>query len=177
MANSKASNHKQTFYSRGTYNKEKNEIYLSTEIPMTSLSDSQNTYGLSMGNCYDISSESTPCMLVIYNHGHPTHRDKLPPENLDWDRKTLLLNSVFQNREFNKEKILVITLHDEDFDEWHIAVYRFFVENHVSFDLAENDYFYDLEILEDFIAGKSTEIRIDEEPRTVGGGTIDPVAP
>lgn len=174
MANSKASKYKQTFYSQGTYSKEKNEINLSTEIPMINLSDSQNTYELTLRNSYDISSKSTPCMLVIYSHGHPTHRNKLESEGLNWDEKTLPLNSVFQSTEFTKEKILVITLHDEDFEEWHIAVYRFFVEHHVSFNSDENDYFYDLEILENFIAGESTEIRIDEEPKTVGGGTIDP---
>lgn len=174
MTNLKASAHKQTFYSRGTYSVEKNEIFLATEIPKILILEGENTYSLKLKNCYNISSSTIPCMLVVYSHGHPTNREKLPSENLDWDRKTLQLDSVFEHTEFPQEKILVITLHDEDFEESQIAIYRFFVNYHASFNQDANDYLYDLQLLQDFIAGKSTEIKINEEPRTAGGGVIDP---
>ncbi|WP_028890360.1 hypothetical protein [Tenacibaculum ovolyticum] len=167
--------HKQTFHSKGTYCKKNNEIKIATEIPKISLSDSEKTYSLSLKKHDDISSEFIPCMLAVYGHGHPTHRGKIGAGNLDWDRKRFPLSSIFKCTNFPCEKILVITVHDEDFEDWHIAIYRFFVQHHVSFNDDEKNFDYDIKILQDFIAGKSKEIIQQEEPRTVGGGVIDPI--
>ncbi|MDY8134681.1 hypothetical protein [Aquimarina sp. 2201CG5-10] len=167
--------HKQTFYSRGTYCTKNNAIEIATEIPMVALSDSGNEYSLKLRNCYDISSKDVPCMLTIYSHGHPTDRRKLATENLDWDRQTLDLDSVFDHTSFPNDKILVITVHDEGFEDWHKAIYRFFVQHHVSFNTSSKDYDYDIKLLQDFIAGKYINItEQEEEPRTVGGGVLDP---
>jgi len=174
MTTSKASAHKQPFYSKGTYSIEKNSIEIATEIPMVELSDSENTYSLNFRDPYDISSENVPCLLAIYNHGHPTDRKKLTAENLDWDRQTLTLDSIFNQTSFPQDKILVITVHDEDFENWHIAIYRYFVQHHVAFDTSSQDYNYNIELLQEFIGGKPLNITIDEEPRTVGGGVLDP---
>jgi hypothetical protein len=171
----KTSEHKQTFYSRGTYCTKNNTIEIATEIPIIALSDSGNEYSLKLGNCYDISSKDIPCMLAIYSHGHPTERRKLATENLDWDRQTRRLDSVFNHTRFSNDKILVITVHDEDFEDWHKAIYRFFVQHHVSFNASSKDYDYDIKLLQDFIAGKYVNItEQEEEPRTVGGGVLDP---
>ncbi len=174
MTTSKASAHKQTFYSKGTYSIEKNAIEIATKIPVVELSDSENTYSLNLRNTYDISSEDIPCLLAIYSHGHPTDRRKLTVGNLDWDRQTLFLDSVFNHTSFPQDKILVITVHDEDFKDWHIAIYRFFVQHHVSFDTLSKDYNYNIELLQQFIGGEPFDIIIEEEPRTVGGGVLDP---
>ncbi|WP_025663183.1 hypothetical protein [Aquimarina megaterium] len=171
----KTSEHKQTFYSRGTYCTKNNAIEIATEIPIIDLSESENVYSLKLRNCYDISSKNISCMLTIYKHGHPTDRRKLATENLDWDRETLSLDSVFNHTRFPNNKILVITVHDEDFEDWHIHIYRFFVQHHVSFDTSLKDYDYNLKLLQDFIVGKSVNItEEEEEPRTVGGGVLDP---
>lgn len=171
LLNSKV--HKQTFYTRGTYSVTENKIDMATEIPTITIPGPENNHNLSLESYHDISSENIPCMLVIYSHGHPTHREKLPAENLDWDRKALTLDEVFKTNA-PQGKIFVITLHDEDFEDWHIAIYRFFVQHHVSFDTTSNEYEYDLQILQNFVAGKPVEIIVEEEPRTVNGGVIDP---
>lgn len=175
MENLKASAHKQTFYTRGTYCTQNNELKLYTNIPEVTLSDSENDYNLKLKNCYDVSTKTIPCMLLVYSHGHPTDRDKLEAENTKWDENIRPLDSVFKNTSFPQEKIFVITLHDEDFDEWHTNIYRFYMQHHVSFNADTNKYIYDLEILQHFIAGKSIQIQVNEEPKTAGGGVIDPI--
>ncbi|WP_299104347.1 hypothetical protein [uncultured Tenacibaculum sp.] len=123
---------------------------------------------------YDISNDFIPCMLSVYKHGHPTHREKIIGDNLNWDRQTLTLDSIFNCTDFSCEKILVITVHDEDFEDWHINVYRFFVQHHVDFNTSTNEFECDIDLLQDFIGGKSDVSLIEEEPRTVGGGVLDP---
>ncbi|MBC8753926.1 hypothetical protein H2O64_04540 [Kordia sp. YSTF-M3] len=170
-----ASEHKQTFYTRGTYCTQNNEIKMRTDIPEITLSESGNDYNLEFKDCYDISSENTPCILIVYSHGHPTDRNRLVAESSIWDENTRPLDSVFENTDFPQEKIFVITLHDEDFDEWHTDIYRFYTQHHVSFNADTKKYVYDLEILQHFIAGKSIHIQVNEEPKTAGGGVIDPI--
>jgi len=167
--------HKQTFYTRGTYSTQNNEIKMYTDIPEVTLSESGNDYTLKLKNCYDISTKTIPCILVVYSHGHPTDRSKLEAENTVWDENILPLNSVFENTEFPLKKIFVITLHDEDFQEWHTEIYRFYVQHHVSFNADTDKFIYDLEILQHFIAGKPIQIQVNEEPKTAGGGVIDPI--
>ncbi len=167
--------HKQTFYTRGTYSTQNNEIKMYTDIPEVTLSESGNDYNLKLKNCYDISTKTIPCILVVYSHGHPTDRSKLEADNTKWDENTLALDSVFENTEFPLKKIFAITLHDEDFDEWHTNIYRFYVQHHVSFNADTDKFIYDLEILQHFIAGKPIQIQVNEEPKTAGGGVIDPI--
>lgn len=166
--------HKQTFYTTGTYCTQKNELKMHTDIPDVILSDSENEYNLKLKNCYDISTSSIPCILIVYSHGHPTDRTKLEAENTKWDENTRSLDAVFANTEFPLNKIFAITLHDEDFEEWNTEIYRFYVQHHVSFNADTNKYVYDLEILQHFIAGKPMQIQVNEEPKTAGGGVIDP---
>lgn len=166
--------HKQTFYTTGTYCIQNNELKMSTDIPEVTLTDSGTEYNLKLQNCYDISTASIPCILVVYSHGHPTNRNKLEAESTKWDENIRPLNSVFKNTNFPIQRILAITLHDEDFEEWHTEIYRFYVEHHVSFNADTNKFVYDLEILQHFIAGKPIQIQVNEEPKTAGGGVIDP---
>ena len=166
--------YKQTFYSKGTYCLKNNQIKIATETPSIKLSDDKNTYSLKLKKCYDISSKNIPCMLMVYAHGHPTHREKISTENLNWSDETFALDTVFDATEFPQEKILVITVHDEDFEKWHTKVYRFFVEYHVDFKTSTKNFDYNINILQDFIGGKPIEEVIEEEPRTVGGGVLDP---
>lgn len=166
--------HKQPFYSTGTYSIKENTIDLATEIPNVELSYKGNSHKLGLKHYYDISSDSIPCMLAIYSHGHPTDREKLPIKDLDWDKKTLKLDNVFKSSNFPQSKILVITLHDEDFEDEHKAIYRFFVKHHVIFDANSKTYDLDIKSLQEFINGKLKNYTSNEEPRTVGGGVIDP---
>ena len=166
--------HKQIFCSKGTYSIKKNTIDIATEIPQITLSDSKNDYNLKLKKSFDISSKNIPCMFLIYSHGHPTDRRKLAFENLDWDRKSLPLDSVFKHTNFPQDKILVITLHDEDFEDCHIEIYRFFVQYHVIFNSESKEYECDMELLQKFVAGKLIDVVDLEEPRTIGGGVIDP---
>lgn len=169
-----ASAHKQIFCSNGNYSIATNKIELKTKIPQINLSDSGNNYSLALKKRYDISSENTPCMLVVYSHGHPTNRSKLTSENLGTDENTFSLDSVFKHTNFPQDKILVITLHDEDFEDSHLEIYRFFVENHVIFNPESRIYERDMELLQRFIAGKNIEVVETEEPRSVCGGVLDP---
>jgi len=169
-----ASIHKQTFSSTGTYSIEQNSIELATEIPMVTLSHSGKNHSLGLKGCIDISSKRVPCMLSIYAHGHPTDRRKLPAENLVWDKKSLSLNSIFDDTNFPENKILVISVHDEDFEDWHSHIYRFFVQHHVSFNGTLQEYDCDIKSLQEFINGKFIDFASEEEPRTVGGGVLDP---
>ncbi|CAA0157811.1 hypothetical protein [Tenacibaculum maritimum] len=166
--------HKQTFYSTGNYCKKNNEIRISTEIPLITIPDTQEKYSLELKDCYDVSSEFIPCMLSVYKHGHPTYREKIVNESLNWDSQTLTLSSIFKCTDFSCEKILVITVHDEDFEDWHIDIYRFFVQHHVDFKTSNNEFECDMNLLQDFIGGKSVRALIEEEPRTIGGGVLDP---
>lgn len=167
--------HKQTFYTRGTYCTKDNKLMMRTDIPEVTLEHEGNEYNLKLKDCYDISTASIPCILIVYSHGHPTNRNKLEAESTKWDEDTRTLDSVFENTEFPLKKIFAITLHDEDFEEWHKDIYRFYVQHHVSFNTDTNKYIYDLEILQHFIAGKPIQIQVDEEPKTAGGGVIDPL--
>ncbi|WP_299884323.1 hypothetical protein [uncultured Lacinutrix sp.] len=173
MKSLETSAHKQLFYTRGSYSIEKNKIDIATEIPQITLTNSGKDYRLELKQCYDISSESIPCFLAIYSHGHPTDRKKLAFENLDWNRDTLELDSIFKVASFTNEKILVITLHDEDFEDSNIEIYRFFVKHHVTFNSNSKEYECDMELLQKFVAGIPANI-IEEEPRTVGGGVLHP---
>ena len=166
--------HKQIFCSRGIYSIDNNKIEITTEIPQITLTDSGNNYNLTLKECYDISSESIPCMLALYSHGHPTNREKLAFANLDWDRKSIDLNSVFKATNFPQDKILVITLHDEDFEEGNIEIYRFFVKHHVTFNSTSKIYERDMELLQKFITGNVINEIEHEEPRSVCGGVLDP---
>ncbi|WP_420572779.1 hypothetical protein [Kordia sp.] len=168
--------HKQTFYTRGTYCTKNNELKINTELPEIPFQEESETYEWKLKNCYDISNTKFPCMLIVYGHGHPTDRSRLEAVNMDWDRKTLELNSVFKNTTtLQQKKIFVITLHDEDFKEWHTAVYRFYAAHYVLFDTDTNEYVYDIDILQDFVAGKNIQEQVNEEPKTTKGGVIDPI--
>ena len=173
MKPSETSAHKQLFYSKGTYSIEENNVEIATEMPQITLTDSGNDYSLELKQCYDISSKNNPCLLALYSHGHPTDRRKLAFENLDWNRNTLQLDSIFKATDFSNEKILIITLHDEDFEDSNIEIYRFFVQQHVTFNSDSSEYECDMELLQKFVAGKPEDI-IEEEPRTVGGGVLHP---
>lgn len=175
MENVNASEHKQTFETKGTYCKTHNELKINTELPEVPFQEEGKEYVLELKNCYDISNNQIPCMLLVYSHGHPTDRSRLEAVNMNWDRKTLPLDSVFNHTDFPQEKIFVITLHDEDFEEWHTAIYKFYVQHHVLYDTDTKKYVYDLEILQHFIAGKPTNTIENEEPKTAGGGVIDPI--
>ncbi|WP_430412133.1 hypothetical protein [Kordia sp.] len=168
--------HVQTFLCAGHYSIEKNEIELSTEIPSIALLDNEeNSYILKHEECFDISTERIPCMLSVYAHGHPTHRRKLRFENMRWDKSKLEFNKTFIDFQFSARKILVITVHDEDFEDWHASIYKFFVQNYVTYDDKQDKYNLDINILQEFINGPYVDIKPNEEPRTVGGGVIDPI--
>ncbi len=108
--------HKQIFYTRGTYSVAENTIDMVTEIPSIIIPGPENNHNPSLEGYHDISSENIPCILFIYSPGHPTHREKLPAENLDWDRRKLNLDDIFKTN-LPQGKIFVITLHDEDFKD------------------------------------------------------------
>jgi hypothetical protein len=171
----KNSYHVSTFYSTGNYSVENNVIELYTEIPSVELSDtSGKSYSLSLTRYYDISIKPVTCLLCIYGHGHPTDRTKLPMENRQWDKNELNLKEVFPEKEFQGERILVITVHDEDFEDWHQEVYKFYVQHHVTYDDKLNEFDFDIHPLQEFINGSFVHIQVEEKPRTVGGGVIDP---
>ena len=170
------SEHVQTFFCMGHYSIENNKMELSTEVPSIRLSDNEeNSYILKHINCFDISTETIPCILSVYAHGHPTHRSKLRFENMHWDKCELEFNKVFIEFEFSIHKILVITVHDEDFENWHTSIYKFFVQNYVTYDYKEDKYNLDINALQEFINGPHIDTKPNEEPRTVGGGVIDPI--
>lgn len=167
--------HVSTFYSTGNYSVQNNLIEMYTEIPKIELFDADGKiYTLSQKHCYDISTKSITCLLNIYGHGHPTERTKVRMENRVWDKNQLGLRDVFPNKDFQNEPILVITVHDEDFEEWHTAVYKFYVQNHVSYDDKSKEYEFDIQTLQEFIDGPFVQIQVEEEPRTVSGGVLDP---
>lgn len=174
MKNLNTSAYKQTFETRGTYCIQKNELKINTELPKAPFQEENEAYNWQLKNCYNISNDKFPCMLLVYSHGHPTDRSRIEAINLDWDRKTLLLNEVFENTTFDGKKIFVITLHDEDFEDRNIEIYRFYAAHHVYFDSNKDEYVYDMDILQHFIAGKPIQIQVNEEPKTAGGGVIDP---
>lgn len=173
MENLNASAHKQTFETNGTYCIAKNELNINTELPEVPFQE-DGKYTLKLKKCYDISNTQFPCMLIVYHHGHPENRSRLEAINMQWDRNTLPLDSVFKNSNFPQEKIFVITLHDEDFEEWQTTIYRFYAEHHVLFNTEKDAYMYDIDILQHFIAGKPIQMQVNEEPKTAGGGVIDP---
>lgn len=171
----KSSEHVQTFSSTGTYSITKNSISLFTEIPKVELIDhGKNTYSLQHRGCYNISTPSITCMLNVYTHGHPTNREKLIPQIMEWDSQELTFTSVFEEGKSMTSKILVITVHDEDFEEWQKHVYRFFIQNHVSYDPIKEVYEIDIKVLQEFLNGTYINTSAEEEPRTVGGGVLDP---
>lgn len=174
MTPSESAIHRQTFTSTGTYSIESNEIKLETEIPAITLSDANKTYELKIKNCYDISNENIACMLVIYSHGHPSDRRKLQSESLITHKQVLTFNNIFKNSTLPSDKIFVITVHDEDFKEEYKTIYHFFAEYHVTFDDISESFERNLRPLKEFINGKFQELNSNEEPRTVGGGVIDP---
>ncbi len=171
----KESQHVQAFFSKGTYSIEKDTLEFFTEIPNVQLSHSDGkSFKLQHLDCHDISTKNVPCMLSIFYHGHPTHRSKLPQENLFWEKKEMKLSKVFNKKGFPLDKILVITIHDEDFEKWHTEMYRFFVQNHVAYDKVKGEYIYDLNALQEFINGSGRVVNENEEPRTAGGGVLEP---
>ncbi|WP_422104167.1 hypothetical protein [Winogradskyella sp.] len=171
----KSPEHVRTFYSTGNYSIENKTVEMFTEIPKVILSDENGkTYSLAQVKRYDISTTNISCMLSIYAHGHPTNREKLASENMIWDKNQFPLDEVFSNFDFSNNKILVITVHDEDFEQWHKDVYRFFVQNHVSYDAKSEEYIFNLEELQEFINGSFKDVNPKEEPKTVAGGVLDP---
>lgn len=167
--------HKQTFCSRGVYSITDNLISISTEIPTTKLvDDNLKTYSLLHKKCYNISTPSFTCILNVYAHGHPTSRERLVSENLQWDTQELNFTDVFKEGVAKTNKILVITVHDEDFEEWQKYVYRFFIQSYMSYDPTTETYEGDLKVLQDFLDGPYIDASTNEEPRTVGGGVLDP---
>lgn len=110
--------HVQTFCSTGNYSITNNSISLFTEIPKIELVDTnEKIYTLAHKKCYDISTDNITCMLNVYTHGHPTSREKLVAENKQWDPQELTFSSIFKEGQTKTNKILVITVHDEDFEE------------------------------------------------------------
>jgi hypothetical protein len=177
MKNSTMKNpgHVSTFYSTGSYSVENNLIEMYTEIPRIELSGPYGkAYSLSLTHHYDISTKHVTCLLIIYGHGHPTDRTKLTMENRGWDKNELDLKDVFPDKNFQGERILVITVHDEDFEEWHKEVYKFYVQNHVTYDEKANEFEFDIHPLQEFIDGSFVHIQVEEDPRTVAGGVLDP---
>jgi hypothetical protein len=171
----KSPEHVRTFYSTGNYSVKNNKIEMFTEIPDVNLIDEKGqTYYLSQKERYNISSENIPCLLCVYKHNHPTDRRKLISENMIWDKNQFSLEEVFSNFKFIIHKILVITVHDEDFEEWHKEVYKFFVQNHVSYNLKLEEYILNLKDLKEFINGSFKSVEFEEEPKTVAGGVLDP---
>lgn len=169
------SEHVQTFCSTGTYSIINNSISLFTEIPKIQLKGiGDKVHALTHKCCYDISTSAITCMLNVYSHGHPTNRKKLVVENMHWDPQELVFTSIFKNGQSKTSKILVITVHDEDFQEWQKHVYRFFIQNHVSYDFKTETYDIDVKVLQEFLNGPYTNLLVNEEPRTVGGGVLDP---
>ncbi len=167
--------HVRTFPSTGTYSISNNSISLFTEIPKIELVDTnEKTYTLAHKKCYDISTDKITCMLNVYTHGHPTSREKLVSENLQLDTQELNFTDVFKEAETKTNKILVITVHDEDFEEQDKHVYRFFVKSHVSYDPTTEIYDIDVKVLQEFLNGPYVDTSVQEEPRTVGGGVLDP---
>lgn len=127
---SKQPEHVQTFFSKGTYSLKKNEFDLFTEIPSIELSNEiGKKIKLQHSRCLNISTQKIPCILNVYCHNHPIHRRKLQSGNTEWDKKTFKFSEVFTTFKFPLTKILVITVHDEDFEDWHTNVYRFFVQH------------------------------------------------
>lgn len=169
------SEHVQAFCSTGTYSIINNSISLFTEIPKIELRGIGNKiHSLTHKCCHDISTAAITCLLNVYSHEHPTNREKLVSENMYWDPKELVFTSIFKNGESKTNKILVITVHDEDFQEWQKYVYRFFIQNHVSYDLKTETYDIDVKVLQEFLNGPYVDLLANEEPRTVGGGVLDP---
>lgn len=172
---SKQPEHVQTFFSKGTYSLKKNEFDLFTEIPSIELSnETGKKFKLEHNCCLNISTQKIPCILNIYCHNHPTNRRKLRANGMEWDKKTLKFSKVFTTFKFPLKKILVITVHDEDFEIWHTDVYRFFIQHHVSYDFKSEKFDLDLNVLQEFLNGSYVHINVNEEPRTVGGGVLEP---
>jgi hypothetical protein len=167
--------HVKNFYSFGTYSIEKNELVINTEVPdVTITGEGGKLHSLELQSCFDISSNEIPCIFTLFKHNHPTNREKLPSKNTVWQVNKKKLSDVFLSTNFPKSKILVITMHDEDFEEWHLGAYRLFVERHVTFDESSNSYNDNIQALSEFIDGASSQKNVKEEPRTVSGGVLDP---
>jgi len=167
--------HVKSFYSFGTYSIEKDELVVNTEIPnITIEGEGDMIYRLELQACFDISSEEIPCLFLLFKHNHPTNREKLPSENIVWKENKRKLSDVFLSTDFPKSKILVITMHDEDFEEWHLGAYKLFIERHVTFDESSAKYNDNLKTLREFIDGALSKTNVNEEPRTVSGGVLDP---
>lgn len=170
------SEHVHAFYTTGSYSIQNNIIDLYSELPDVVLEDSNgNGYKLELKYSKDISTNEIPCMLCIYQHGHPTNREMLIRDSFVWKNDQISISSVFLNTNFPLSKVLVITIHDEDFEEWHASVYKFFVQHYVNFNSATEAYEFDITMLTEFINGTATLPNGNEEPRTVGGGVLEPV--
>ncbi|WP_298510916.1 hypothetical protein [uncultured Kordia sp.] len=170
-----SSKHVKAFYSEGRYSLENDSFDLFTEIPNVQLfCDKGKAYSLGQDSYFDISSNQIPCLLNVFKHGHPSHRLKLNQENLTWVSDTEKLSSVFEDLDFPIEKILVITVHDEDFHISHTETYKIFIKKNVTYDFQNKKYNFLINDLEYYL-NKNISLPANEEPRTVSGGTIDPI--
>ncbi|MFK7748053.1 MAG: hypothetical protein AB8B65_06670, partial [Kordia sp.] len=165
-----SSKHIGAFYSEGRYSLEKDSFDLFTEIPSVQLFCSEGKpYSLNHDSYFDVSSDEIPCLLNIFKHGHPSHRLKLNQENLTWISDSEKLSTVFDDLDFPIEKILVITVHDEDFQVSHTNTYKSFIKKNVTYDFQNKKYKFLIKDLEYYL-NKNISLPSNEEPRTVSGG-------
>ncbi|GAB5398807.1 MAG: hypothetical protein Aureis2KO_03920 [Aureisphaera sp.] len=162
--------------SHGTYSVSNDTFEINTEIPKLNLADGLgNTYSLQYFKSYDISSSGVSCILSIFKHNHPTHRSVLNSESLIWDKQKGKLSDIIPPMNLCTTKILVINMHDEDFEELQLEKYRGFVDEKVTFDGQTSMFNYGCTELQQYLGTGTGSGTYNEEPRTCGGGVLDPI--